>query len=298
MQNVLGQWCPKKGTCHNKPATCVSDHCGERWWQQVMDLMNLHEFPCVSLPFLSFQWIKLGQACQDTCITFTVSSSGLGFVVGTKSRRGKYGPGKIRATQGLLILHFFLFRTQGPTKFKTMVESWKVMSLHPTYRARARPGHNVLENLAGMVHQKLLHSQQRGLFFFCLATKSANALASKGLSHRTLVETFTIHVQVNLNLKDGSHVHTRFMVHRSSLHLAKLHWSCWSKAWTWCCLWLEWKIMTMPIKLIMQSHSSGARNVDTVHTLTMCVVRDSQTVLNAWHSKQWVISHEKALQHG
>lgn len=61
---------------------------------------------------------------------------------------------------------------------------------------------------------------------------------------------------VNLNLKDQSHSHTRFMVQRSSLHLAKMHWSCWSKSWTWCWLWLgkrqdsvEWKIMTMPLKI-------------------------------------------------
>lgn len=76
-----------------------------------MDLMNLHEFPFVSLPFLGFQYIKLGQACQDTCITFTVSSSSLGFVAGAKSKRGKYGPDKLRATQGLMIFYSSLQNT-------------------------------------------------------------------------------------------------------------------------------------------------------------------------------------------
>lgn len=76
--------------------------------------MNLHEFPFETLPFLGFQYIKLGQACQDTCITFTVSSSSLGFVAGAKSKRGKYGPGKLgklRATQGLMIFYSSLQNT-------------------------------------------------------------------------------------------------------------------------------------------------------------------------------------------
>ena len=43
-----------------------------------------------------------------------------------------------------------------------------------------KPEGNIFENLASVVNQEPLHSQQGGLLFFCFAAKCVNALARDG----------------------------------------------------------------------------------------------------------------------